>query len=181
MDMVRVLNGNKELVSKAGSPLFRFTGDAKMYAISFPVSLTTSSTGGIVLGPDNKVHELLLEIGTGGDDLRGGNDNVNVTINYGDGSPQTVNNINKSNNWGNNSVKYVTIPLTRYVPLNQLNNLVLKTTFGVGMGGDNWNLQYLRVTAKGGGIDQQIYFNQNNPLVRFDGNNRPFTADFVTH
>jgi hypothetical protein len=133
---------------------------------------------GIERAPDNKVHELLLEIGTGGDDLRGGNDNVNVTINYKDGRTQTINNINKSNNWGNNSVKYVTIPLIRYVPLDQLKSIVLKTTFGGGMGGDNWNMQYIRVTAKGGGIDQQIYFNQNTPLVRFDGNNNPFIINF---
>jgi hypothetical protein len=178
MDMIRVLNDGKELLSKAGSPLFRFTGAAKTYALSFPVTLTRTSTGSIVVGPDNKVHELLLEIGTGGDDLRGGNDNVNVIVNFKDGTSQTMNNINKSNNWGNNSTKFVTIPLSRFVPVDQLNNIVLKTTFGGGMGGDNWNLQYLRVTAKGGGIDQQIYFNQNNPLVRFDGNNRPFTAGF---
>jgi hypothetical protein len=178
MDMVRVMNGDKELLSKAGSPLFRFTGDARMFAISFPITLTRSSTGGVIVGPDNKVHELLLEIGTGGDDLRGGNDNVNLTVNFKDGTSQTINNINKSNNWGGGSVKYVTIPLSRYLPLDQLKNIVLKTTFGGGMGGDNWNLDYLRVTAKGGGIDQQIYFQANHPLVRFDGNNKPFAADF---
>ncbi|MBS1919413.1 MAG: hypothetical protein JST17_04080 [Bacteroidetes bacterium] len=178
MDMVRVLYGGRELLSKAGSPLFRFTGDAKMYAINFPVTLTTTPSGSIVVGPDNKVHELLLEVGTGGDDLRGGNDNVNVTVNFKNGTSQTVNNINKSNNWGNNSVKYVTISLARFVPLDQLKNIVLKTTFGGGIGGDNWNMQYLRVTAKGGGINQEIYFDQRNPLVRFDGNNNPFTATF---
>jgi hypothetical protein len=177
MDMVRVLYGGKELLSKAGSPLFRFTGDAKNYTVLFPTSFVLTKTG-IERAPDNKVHELLLEIGTGGDDLRGGNDNVNVTINYKDGRTQTINNINKSNNWGNNSVKYVTIPLIRYVPLDQLKSIVLKTTFGGGMGGDNWNMQYIRVTAKGGGIDQQIYFNQNTPLVRFDGNNNPFIINF---
>lgn len=178
MDMVRILVGGREVLSKAGSPAFRFTGDAKNFTVNFPVSLTTTPSGGIILGPDNKVHELLLEIGTGGDDLRGGNDNVNVTINFRNGTSQTVNNINKGNNWGNNSVKYVTIPLSRFVSIDELNNLILKTTFGGGMGGDNWNLQYFRVTAKGGGIDQEIYFDQNNPLVRFDGNNRPFTAIF---
>lgn len=177
MDMVRVLNGSKELLSKAGSPLFRFTGDAKVFMLMFPVAVTISKAG-IVLAPDNKVHELLLEVGTGGDDLRGGNDNVNVTINFADGTYQTINNINKSNNWGGNSTKYVTLPLTRFVALGQIKNIVLKTTFGGGIGGDNWNLDYLKVTAKGGGIDQQIYLQQGHPLVRFDGNNKPFTAAF---
>ena len=86
MDMIRVLIGDKEIFSKAGSPVFRFTGDAKRITLNFPVSISISSTGVISTAPDNKVHELLLEVGTGGDDLRGGNDNVNVTVNYKDGT-----------------------------------------------------------------------------------------------
>ncbi len=178
MDMVRVLNGDKELISKAGSPLFRFTGDARNFTLAFPLTMVTTKTGAIIIAPDHKVHELLLEFGTGGDDLRGGNDNANVTINFKDGTSQTVNNVNKGNNWGGNSVKYVTIPLSRFVPLDQLKNIVIKTTFGGGIGGDNWNMDYLRVTAKGGGIDQQIYLQSGHPLIRFDGNNKPFTAGF---
>ncbi len=180
LDMVRVLKGDKELLSKAGSPLFRFTGEKKSFAINFPITLTRSSDGKIIIGPDYKVHELLLKIGTGGDDLRGGNDNVNVTVNYQDGTSLVVNNINKGNNWGNNTTKFVTIPLRRYVPVNQLKNIVLKTTFGGGIGGDNWNMEYLVVTAKGGGINQVIYQQMDHhPLVRFDGNNSPFTATFT--
>lgn len=44
---------------------------------------------------DNLVRTLELEIRTGGDDLRGGNDNINVTVRLKDGSTMVFNNINK--------------------------------------------------------------------------------------
>ena len=47
--------------------------------------------------PNNEmVGELLLEIGTGGDDLRGGNDNVNAIVKYTDWTSDTYANINRS-------------------------------------------------------------------------------------
>lgn len=177
MDMVRVLCNGKELLSKAGSPLYRFTGQAQTFTLSFPSNLLLTKTG-ITVAPDYKVRELLLEFGTGNDDLRGGNDNVNVTLYYKDGTSQVFSNINKSNSWGGGSTKFVTLQLKKYVPVDQLKSIVLKTTFGGGIGGDNWNLDYLVVTAKGNGVNKEIYVKEGSPLIRFDGNNKPFTAEF---
>src|SRR5207244_5787865 len=45
---------------------------------------------------DGLAHELVLKFTTGKDDLRGGSDNVHLTVNLADGSKQVYHNINRS-------------------------------------------------------------------------------------
>jgi len=95
----------------------------------------------------NEATRLVLEIRTGGDDLRGGNDNLNIITTLADGRSQTDLNVNNSAKWDNNSTHIVTITLNKPVPVNQIRSVTLATTFSGGSGGDNWNMDSLKVTA----------------------------------
>ena len=113
------------------------------------------------------VRYLRLRIATGGDDLRGGNDNLNVTIRFGEKGFQGAANVNRGETWGNNSVHMVEIKLTHPVPLNEIKNITLDhlakggltispetvlSPVGVIAGlktADNWDMQSLAVTAVG--------------------------------
>ncbi|GAA0409424.1 hypothetical protein Acor_36550 [Acrocarpospora corrugata] len=119
------------------------------------------------------VNELILDLATGADDLRGGTDNVNATIHIGGQPPVSVPNLNRGARWIGWHTQTVRIPLPRPALATQLSGLVLSTTFGGGLGGDNWNLDLLRVRSPQG----RIFFERSgSPLVRFTGDNRPFTA-----
>jgi hypothetical protein len=124
---------------------------------------------------EGMVNEILLELRTGGDDLRGGNDNVHATINFRDGSSETAPNINGLARWINNYTQTVPIALRRAVPVADLKSVVLTTTFGGGPFGDNWNLDALRVIAAG----RELYNRRGAPLCRFTGENRPFVAELA--
>ena len=63
----------------------------KKYTVSRPPVIQTTT-----LPNDGLVRQLVLEIRTGGDDLRGGNDNVNAIVKYADGTSDVYENINNS-------------------------------------------------------------------------------------
>ncbi len=170
MDVLRLIANDLELVSKSGTPLYRFTGSAKEYSVA-----TTFNEAA-----DGKIRELIFEISTGGDDLRGGNDNLNVTVVYRDGSKFTKDNINKSSGWGGGSYVVVNVPLNKFVPVADIRSVVLTTTFGGGMGGDNWNMDRLRICARGGGVYKEIFLKEGTPVKRFTGSDKVFTANAVT-
>src|SRR4051794_29776248 len=98
------------------------------YRVTSPPAIPDDGT----LSSDGLVRTLLLEIRTGGDDLRGGNDNVHATINFRSRSPMTVKNINRLRRWIRNYTETVPIHLTQPVPLEELSSVVLTTTFGGG-------------------------------------------------
>ncbi|MDP1561751.1 MAG: hypothetical protein Q8M16_10165 [Pirellulaceae bacterium] len=126
---------------------------------------------------DNKVHELLVEVMTGGDDLRGGNDNLNMHIVLKNGTRETHANVNNRGRWINNYSETVKLKLRTPVKLEDIDCIELQTTFGGGIGGDNWNMDCIRIMANIGGRGERLIFEQSGaPLQRFDGNNRPYKA-----
>jgi len=163
MDWIKVYTpDNQELLYRAGTPLKRFTGSAKNYS----APLTYNPSG------DGKVTELIIEIVTGGDDLRGGNDNVNLTVLYKDGSKRVFNNLNKGAGLGGGSYAVYTVSLNKAVLVTDIKEMVMNTTFGGGLFGDNWNLDELRICARGAGYVKEIYKNKGNPLKRFTGSDQ---------
>jgi hypothetical protein len=119
----------------------------------------------------------LLEVKTGGDDLRGGNDNLNVHVVLKNGTRETHANVNNRGRWINNYCETVTLKLRTPVKLEDIACLELQTTFGGGIGGDNWNMDAVRIMAIVGGRGERLIFEQSGtPLQRFDGNNRPYKA-----
>ena len=89
-------------------------------------------------------------------------------------SATTVQNINRRQRWISNYTETVPVRLAQPVPLNELASVVLTTTFGGGIGGDNWNLERLRIITLG----REIYNRSGAPLWRFTGQNQRFTVSF---
>ena len=124
------------------------------------------------------VRDLLLEIHTGGDDLRGGNDNVHVTIHYRGRPPETISNVNRGRRWIDNYTQTVRVPLRERVPPEDIVAVVLTTTFSGGFGGDNWNVDRLKIVARGEGFEnREVYSASGRPLVRFTGDQKTFRAN----
>lgn len=119
------------------------------------------------------VQSLRLRIATGGDDLRGGNDNLDLVLHFGLHKSETATNVNGGSAWKNGSIHEVDIKLKRTVPLNQIQSVTLKHTgsslsFSVTQAlspagpaagvqtADNWDMRSLEVTAVGDGKGTQI-------------------------
>lgn len=111
---------------------------------------------------------VVVTLVTGSDDLRGGNDNVHVRLIDVEGRrvAQRVN-ANNSGRWSDGSTHDVSITLDR-VRVDQLSAIELETTFGGGMGGDNWNLD--RLSLSGGG--KALFEARGAPLFRFTGDQK---------
>ena len=113
--------------------------------------------------------EILLTIHTGGDDLRGGNDNVNAVIRFRGHPPVHRRNLNNGRRWIDNYDQTVRIRLPQDVALEDIANLTLTTDFGGGMGGDNWNVDRIRVVALTSAGEKRLADVRGTPLVRFTG------------
>jgi hypothetical protein len=117
----------------------RFTG-------SVP-SLDINAQPGVGCPAANQVKKISFTFSTTDDDLRGGNDNLNIAILFADGTSQTEPNVNHSQGWPNGSTKGAEILLNRPVTINQIRGITLATTFSGGSGGDNWNMGSMQADA----------------------------------
>jgi hypothetical protein len=121
----------------SGGPLVRLTGSKKAHFEPVP-----AQDLGVA------VSALELIVSTGNDDLRGGNDNVDVTIELANQPPIEIRNANKKTRWKNWTDNVVAIPLSdRSVKGGDVRKVTLTTHFGGGMGGDNWNVQRIQLLA----------------------------------
>ncbi len=118
------------------------------------------------------INEILLEIRTGGDDLRGGNDNVSVTVRINGKPEQKFPNINKSARWIGNYTETVSLKLTTPVKKEDIQSILFSTSFGGGIGGDNWNMDWVKVMVNGGEV---IAEKSGTPLNRFTGERKFYT------
>jgi hypothetical protein len=119
--------------------LHRFTG-------SDP-SLDIHTQPGVECPTGKQVTKISFTFNTSDDDLRGGNDNLNITVLFSDGTSQTEHNVNHSQNWPNGSTKGAEILLNRSATIDQIRGFTLADTFGGGSGGDNWNMASMRADA----------------------------------
>jgi hypothetical protein len=143
----------------------------RKYQVNTPPSLPDNP--GFILG---LATQLILSIGTGGDDLRGGNDNVNATIYFKSYPPVVVPNLNNGARWIDHYTEHVLIPLNPPVTPDQITGVLLTTTFGGGIGGDNWNIDSLQVRAGRAADNKVLYQAAGNPLVRLTGDNKSFLS-----
>lgn len=95
----------------------------------------------------NQVSKISFTFWTADDDLRGGNDNLNITIHFADGSTQAEQNVNHSQRWPDGSTKGAEVLLNRPVPIDQIRGITLSDTFGTGFGHDNWNMASMQADA----------------------------------
>lgn len=130
---------------------------------------------------EGRVRHLYATFVTGGDDLRGGNDNVSLIIHFADGSNQRFENLNNSARWVDKSTQTVHIELNRSVRKTDISRFELITSFGSDLSSDDWNLQSFFVTSGHGGttyawvapVKPQVY------VHRFSGDQR--TTRFVVN
>jgi hypothetical protein len=116
--------------------------------------------------------QLIVQLRTGGDDLRGGNDNVNVVMLRRSGGPLRFANVNRRQRWAENSTHTVNLPLPAGLRFEDILGVRLETSVSGGAGGDNWNLDRLIVKARIGGAERTLFEQAGGPLVRFTGERR---------
>ncbi len=123
--------------------------------------------------PDNPV-ELELEFRTGGDDLRGGNDNLMIIVDLSDGRIIKTANVNRSKRWMSGSQNFIAVSLPNDVRAGGIREVTLATSFGGGVDGDNWNLDGFIAYLKVGGAKVQACNGGGAPLVRFTASTREY-------
>ena len=126
-------------------PVVRFTGDIHEWPQMFAMPKTTGAA---------PLYSLTISITTGGDDLRGGNnDNVDVIVFLRNGQRLQFQNINRSITWPGNTTRVVTriLPgLAQYpkgIYRSDIAGVILSTHFTGGLFGDNWNVDAVRLTG----------------------------------
>ena len=169
-----------QLLTKTGTPLNRFKGGkncdcTKTYAFSAPL-LTSGTTAWIDKFAPEQKSSIIAVFGNGGDDLRGGNDNVRVLILFKNSTRMlSFSNLNKGANWGNFTDKTVSpIPIASIpnLKISDIKEVQLWHTGGGGMGADNWNLDKFKLTISMNGESKILVDRVGTPLHRFTGDTR---------
>jgi len=169
------------ILNKSGAPLFRFIyenrGNTNPNAgLGVTYEFAPNRYGGTALPKGTPGLATITAIfGTGGDDLRGGNDNVNITIRF-KSKPQvvTISNINDKANWGNWSENTVTktIPNSAELDINDIKDIELRHTGGGGIGADNWHIDKFKLTIARGREVKVLIDKVGAPLHMFTGDTR---------
>ncbi len=120
--------------------------------------------------PEGSIRHLYAWFLTGGDDLRGNNDNVSITVNYTDGTSQLFRNVNNGARWVDNTEQTVHLELNRSVRKSDIRNFMLTTSFGTDIFSDDWNLDAFQVTTGWGGIVfAESFAAEGQYIFRFSG------------
>lgn len=169
----------------ANSPLFRFVyegGDRITEGQVFKGVLSSVSVGNSATPtPTTSVANTVIKIETltGGDDLRGGNDNLNVLIRLKIRPVRNIalNNINAGRNWRNFSEKTTTKTITAPpFTFDDIEDIVLRHTGGsFGQGIDNWYLDKLKITLTIAGETKVLVDEVGAPIHYFKGDARSKT------
>ncbi len=71
----------------------------------------------------------------------------------------------------------MSVPLPASVKPGDVRGVRLETTFGGGMGGDNWNLDHLEVESRDETGGSRLFVQSAAPLFRFTGEQK--TREFI--
>ncbi len=158
---------SKLLVDKTASPIHRFNQINREKAFSVLSASRQDPLRNITI---------TAEFTTGDDDLRGGNDNVDIIVHLKRSSRViTIFNANRGANWPGNSTRRITnkeLVTSHDLELNDIRSIEVRHTGGGGVGADNWNLVGFKVTATKGD-ESKIWVNRVSRLIhRFTGESR---------
>jgi hypothetical protein len=157
---------NQLRVYMFGGGLFKLIARADTKRFSFD---SPSLQIPVVFAAADQADRLRLTIETGGDDMRGGNDNLNLTILYRNGHEQLVQNVNACACWHNDTSHTVDVNLDHAVHPQEIAGVVLHTTFSGGWDGDNWNMHSLKVEAVGSELKQPLFSHGGKRFSHDDG------------
>lgn len=147
-----------------------FEGAGANYQSNFGLFVTRTSAATV-----QNATQVWLRIRTGGDDLRGGNDNVFASVRINGRWRPEVQLNRGGERWADNTTHDVMIPIGS-TPVANIEAVRLRTTFGGGMGGDNWNMDSARIDWRGmGGIGGEL---ANQGAKRFTGDDRELVIEF---
>lgn len=162
-------------IDNEDNPLIEFRGDVHTYTASTTVS--SSDVG-------RQINLLTVFLGTGSDDLRGGSDpnaNADVFLQLASGAALSFLNVNKGMSWENDETHAIPLYLPATVRAGDITGLTLHTQFGGGIGGDNWKVNQVQLTANLGPVlpppgpttlaIRSWIDSSGTPLVRFTGSN----------
>ncbi len=113
--------------------------------------------------------KLSFTVTTGDDDLRGGNDNLNVGIHFRDGNVQWELKVNKGRSWGNNTLRGFDVNFPRVIDVSEIASIEFRTTFTGGTGGDNWDMASVSARAIGPTLNKII---ATHGFYRFTGDEK---------
>jgi hypothetical protein len=126
---------------------------------------------------------VIVEIRTGGDDLRGKNDNAFASV-WSYRSDGRQRGIRQQVNRANKRIRdYTSATISFRMPegteVDDVTNFSIDVEgFTGGFDGDNWNVDAIRVTATRRGVTVREYINEHaSPLIRFTGDNKHFYRD----
>jgi len=170
------------LLNKSGTPLFRFIYENRgarnaNEGLTTTFSFSPNGYGAPVTPPSASGDASVTAIfGTGGDDLRGGNDNVRVVILFKNTTRTlTFNNLNRGAKWDNFSEKMMSgtaLPSIPNVKIADAKEVQVWHTGGGGMGADNWDLDKFKLTISINGESKILVDKVGTPLHRFTGDTR---------
>lgn len=122
-------------------------------------------------GNKNYIYRLRFAIRTGGDDLRGGKDNLNIHVYLKNGKIETFRRANEGKRWPDNTTQIVEMHLSKPIKVTDISKIRFETTFSGGIGGDNWNMNNVSIKAiKGNHQAETITVKKKS--FRFTGSNR---------
>lgn len=102
------------------------------------------------------INNIDVNFSTGNDDLRGGNDNINITLLFTDGTSKTYNNVNNSARLAPNSAFRTKLPLGRYVAPAMLKSIRIDKINGA-TPVDTWNMNSFWAYASIQGITWNLF------------------------
>lgn len=131
-------------------------------------------------GSDALVRELRLTIRTGGDELVGGNDEIQATVKFDGREAQIFGNLNNRMRWISFYEQTISLPLAAPARLADIRSIDIVKTSRPGLFGvDLWDLDMVDVKAFGGGAEPRpLFFRQGTPIMRFTEHFNTFSAEF---
>lgn len=169
------------LLNEIGSPLFRFIYDNRGNSNpnagtrhTWALTISTAPTPRSTVRETTNV-SFVANFGTGGDDLRGGNDNIDMVISFRSGrQPITFRDVNARRPWRNFSDNYVQriMPNTQDIDINDIYTVTIKHSGGGGIGADNWYLDKFKFTVTKGTEAKVLIDRVEAPIHYFTGDQR---------
>ena len=150
------------------------------YTVRPPPRIETPNLGGF----DGKLRELRVTITTGGDELVGGNDDIDLIVNIAGRAPQVFHSLNNHMRWISNYAQTVSLKLAApAAPASIRSFKITKTTNKTLLGVvDAWDLDGVTVYGYGGGLPpMRLLEEAGHPLIRLDAANTSYLKDARIH